>query len=635
MGISFLKGSRGQVPRLILGYVLADSGGTSLIVREFVPIFTKEGRNFFAQISSIMYSFVETLVHSELKHVETENIHLYFARLGDFILVLFSDVEDEKLANLAGNIVKVVNDLGYDPFSIQLDDNVREEVIGVIEKNIITLPPSIKFLKKIITMIKPILAEENNMDIDLEVYKKKSLSFEEFSKRRKIARIKSVDYSEIIDHVSKGNFLRALDLSTRLINEVKDDVSLPIFLKTYIFNRLTATDEAILSLDELNNYVSKINHPILRTFLTNELNSFKQIKAGIEKKFYFLKHRRMFLTKILTDTKESIQYAIISFPPPDVETAKVLKDKFGDEYPIFRSYCDDFLYFYNTLLMKETSQDIWLVRMGEIYQKMVNIMDKNKVAGLSYLRSHLLNNLASLVQTELKVEEAKNILETLIKNWDAWEKELKKIKGFWLDLKAEIIALYFELFRWYMKLKGKEIGDILFKKHEKMAIEHLKTILSYEKNNLVPKVHIYRSLSMIMLALTDILVINNRYSNNIIDLINSMLTDELAVIWSENPAEYAIIYRNLLKSLANAAKFVKLESVRQNILSEIGKELLSLAQSFEKLPMLYWFFLLDSLEILAISDASGKELAVEVFKHNERDAPVPIKYLMEVCLKSG
>lgn len=633
MGVSFLESERGQVPRLILGYVLADAGGTSLIVREFVPIFTKEGRNFFAQISSIMYSFVETLVHSELKHVETENIHLYFARLGDFTLVLFSDIEDEKLANLAGNIVKVVNDLGYDPFSIQLDDDVREEVIGIIEKNIITLPPSIKFLKKIITMIRPILSKENNIDIDLDIYAKKFISFKEFSKKKKITRIKKFDYSAIINHLSRGDFPRALELSTRLISETSDDASLSIFLKTCIFNRLITANEDTIALDELYNYVSKISHPILRTLLTNELNSFKQIKAGIEKKFYFLKHRRMFLTKILTDTKESLSYAIISFPPSDVETAKVLKNKFGDKYFIFSSYCDDFLYFYNTLLMKETSQDVWLVRMGEIYQKMINIMDKSKVAGLTYLRSHLITNLASLIQRELKVEEAKNILETLVRNWKAWEKELKNIKVFWLDLKAETISLYFELFRWYLKLKGKEIDDAVLKKHEKSAIDHLKTILSYEKNDLVPKVHIYRSLSMIVLALTDILSINNRYSINIVDLISSMLTDELAVIWSENPAEYAIIYRNQLKSLANIARFVKLESVRQNILSEIGKELLSLAQSFEKLPMLYWFFLLDSLEILANSDISGRELAIEVFKHNEKDAPTPIKYLMKVCLK--
>ncbi len=634
MSISFLRSGKGQVPRLILGYVLADSGGTSLIVREFVPIFTKEGRNFFAQISSIMYSFVETLVHSELKHVETENIHLYFARLGDFILVLFSDVEDEKLANLAGNIVKVVNDLGYDPFSIQLDDNVREEVIGVIEKNIITLPPSINFLKKIITMIKPILDESNNISLELETSEKKFVTLDEFLKRRRISKIKKVDYADIINNIANGSFSKALDLSLRWVSEVKDDVSLPLFLKTYIFNRLTGVDNAILSLEELSKYVSEINHPILRTYLMNELSSFKQIKAGIERKFYFLKHRRMFLTKILTDTRESIQYAIISFPPPDVETAKVLKEKFGDDYLIFSSYCDDFLYFYNTLLMKETSQDVWLVRMGEIYQRMVSTMDKNKIAGLSYLRSHLINNLASLVQSELKTDEAKNILETLIKNWDTWEKELKKIKGFWLDLKAEIISLYFELFRWYVKLKGEEIDSVLFKKHEKSALEYLKVFLSYEKNDLVPKIQIYRSLSMIMLALTDILTANNKYSSNIIDLISSMLTDELAVIWSENPAEYAIIYRNLLKSLANIARFVKLESVRQNLLSEIGKELLSLAQSFEKLPMLYWFFLLDSLEILAVSDRSGKELAAEVVKHNEREAPLPIKHLMNLVTKS-
>lgn len=89
-----------------------------------------------------------------------------------------------------------------------------------------------------------------------------------------------------------------------------------------------------------------------------------------------------------------------------------------------------------------------------------------------------------------------------------------------------------------------------------------------------------------------------------------------------------------MKALANAARSVKLETVRLNILSEIGKELLTLAQSFEKLPMLYWFFLLDSLEILAISDASGKELAVEVYKQNEKDAPLPIKHLMETCIKT-
>lgn len=631
---SFLRMYKnGQVPRLILGYVLADSGGTAIIIREFVPIFTKEGRNFFAQISSIMYSFVESLVHSELKHVETENIHLYFARLGDFILVLFSDVEDDKVAGLAGNIVKLISELGYDAFTIQLDDDIREEVIGIIEKNIITVPPNINFIRKIITMITPILSKEKNVKLNLTPVERKTLPWEEFLKRRKSMKIRKIDQETSLEMLLNANFSQALNVASQLIESRIDDSICAIFAKSAILQRLASLSEDIIPLDQVMDTVSKISHPILREFLKTEINSFKDIRAGIERKLYFLKHRRMFFTKILTETKDSLLYATISFPPTDTETAKVLRDRFGDDCFIFKAYCEDFLYSYRTLLMKETSQETWLITMGEIYDRMIRLLDKNKVAALTYLRSYIVNTLASIIQTELKVDEVENVLDTFITNWKGWEKELKSVKNMWQDVKASIYAYYLETTRWYLRLKGRSLKKDFLRDLEKKATEYLRYILTLVNNDAVPLSQIYTALSTIILVLSEILMLSNKYSEDLIQVISNLLKDDLTIIWSENPAEYAVIYRNFLKALANMAKQVKLESVKKSILLDVGKELLSLAEAFEKLPMIYWTTLVDSIEVLANSDESGVNLAKTVIAENEKDAPPSIRHVLKLIME--
>jgi len=614
---------------VILGYLLADSGGTAIIVREFVPIFTKEGRNFFAQISSIMYSFVESLVHSELKHVETENIHLYFARLNDFILVLFSDVEDDKLGTLAGNIVKIISDLGYDAFSIQLDDDVREEVIGVIEKNIITIPPNINFVKKIITMIIPLMEKEKNVRLNLSTFGSKEITIEELARKRKLEKIKDFKQEKIAKLMLNGKFSKIIEGVIPHLKSRKKDIAALYLTKSALLNRLINTGGEHLSLEELSKIVSDISHPVLKSFLQTEIKSYNEIKEGVDRKLYYLKHRRMFFTKILTETKESILYALLSFPPTDTETAKVLKNRFGEENSLCYSYCDDFMYCYRTFLMKETSQEIWLLTMGEIYDKMVKFMDMNKTAGLTYLRSYIVNTLASIVQEELKVGEVLNVLETFLNNWKGWEKEIRNAKSMWHDIKLGIYDYYLELVKWYILAKDKEnLPKNLLRDLEKKAIEFLRFALGLFKNSLVPLVQLYKPLSTIIMVLSEIMTISGKYSEDIINLIDEIVSDDLTLIWSENPAEYAIIYKNLLSTLTNMAKFVKLESVRKNILAEIGKELLSIAEAFEKLPMIYWLTLVDSIRALMLSDEAGVKLAKTVVSANEQYAPPYIAFIL-------
>ena len=618
-----------QVPKLILGYVLADSGGTAILVREFVPIFTKEGRDFFAQISSIIYSFVEGLVHSELKHVETENMHLYFARQGEFILVLFSDIEDEKLINLAGNIIKVVSDLGYDTFTVQLDDEAREEVIGIIEKNIVTIPPNIRFAKKIITMVSPLMDTKKNVKIYASPYEIKQMGIEDYLKRRKHIKMLSVDQESLAKLVLECKFDEALMVSYQLIEGDLGDAARAIIAKSVEFAHLTNLEKETIPLDEIVEIVSQISHPILRDFIKVEMESFRNIKAGIDRRLYFLKHRRMFLTKILTETKDALLYATLSFPPTDVETAKILKEQFEKQYPFFAAYCDDHVYCYKTLLMKEVSQETWLLTLGEIYDKMMKFLDTNKSTALIYLRSYMVNVLASIIQSELKESEVKNILETFLNNWKGWEKALKTTKDLWLDIRCLIYAFYLEIVKWYLLLKPDGLGKAFLRDLERKAIEYLRTTLTVINSKRSPLIHVFKAAASILSSLAEIMTLNGKYSEELFTLINDLLRDDLVTLWSENPAEFALIYRHFLSALANLSKFVKIDSIRTKVLLDIGKELFALAKTFEKLPMIYWPIIIDAARTLANAGEEGIKEVEEIIKYTEEYAPPAIRKLLK------
>ncbi len=615
---------------MILGYVLADSGGTAIIIREFVPIFTKEGRDFFAQISSVMYSFVEGLIHSELKHIETEDIHLYFARRGDFILVLFSDVEDDRLATLAENVAKVISDLGYDAFTIQLDDEVRNEVIGVIEKNIITIPPSIHFIRKIMTMIGTILDEKKKTKLNITQSVPRKISISEFLKKRRYVKMASTDQEALAKIILDGGFEDAIRVANQLFEGKLRDHALMAFSKAAILLQMVERHPDAISLEEVLNYASTISHPVLRELLELELKSFENIRAGVERRLHFRKRKRMFLARILTESKDSLFYTLLSFPPADVETAKTIKTRLGEDYQLFSAYCDDFVYYHRVLLTKEPSQDVWLYTMGEIHKKITDLLSKNAAAALIYLRSYLTTVLASIIQHELKAEEALNIMEAFIRNWPSWEKKLNKVKDLWIDVRAAIYAYHLEILKWSILLRIDEVKQKnVIREIEKKAIEYLNWILNMIRGKRAYQVTLYMYASMILSIVSEILAISGKYSDEILDIINLLLNDDLVVLWSERPSEFAMIHASLLTTVANLARFVKIDSVRRRVLGDVAKELLKLSEAFEKLPMLYWRMVFDSIRFLTMAEQRDIELAKKIKEAIRDYAPPYIRKLLD------
>ncbi|MHA1617630.1 MAG: hypothetical protein ACTSX9_10040 [Candidatus Njordarchaeales archaeon] len=613
---------------MILGYILADSGGTPIITREYIPILTKEGRNFFAQISAVMYSFVEGLVHSRLRHVETESIHLYFASTENLIFTLFSDIEDPELESIAERIALEIERLGFDPIQLQIDESIKKEVMDLIDRYLRTPPPDINLIKEIIGKMKGLLGHGKITKLDLTPppIRTRKISLKDI----KLKKTALQDFKALLDYVVNLNYKDILAKTFAFFNEnYYSNAAKTIFVKTALLMMESSSSE-IINPDELKSLIKEISDVFIQMLLEYSLAEFYNISSYNTKSKLILTNKTIIKSNIARDLEESVAYILATFPPIDNELARIYAEilpKGSLLHTLNKSYEVMYKFIYGY----ELPSDEWLYYLGELQQETLRSFDKKSFDhATSWLRAWVTILSISHLQKGISLEEVSEILKVFEKSWKKWRTCLDKSEKIPITIKVETYLRYLEI----LKILSIATGKDYLSNQLKEIIQWIRALGKYKLSERIPMIKYTILMSELLGFVAEILARRGEMSPEIINMLEEIIGEDIWILWTLSPTEFSLYYSNLLWTLTQIADTIRLKTIRRDLLEQIIQEFENIREVLKGYPVIYWSVTLKLIEALAILGVDESlEKIDEMRQEAEKENLLAFNELVERILK--
>ena len=586
---------------MIIGYILADSGGTPIIIREYVPVLTKEGRNFFAQISSVMYSFVEGLVHSRLRHVETESIHLYFASSENFIFTLFSDSEEEGLEDLAERIILEIERFGYDPIQLQIDETIQAEVMDLIDRYLRVPPPDIKLVKDVLVKVKGLIGHGRVRKIDLVPPPEKPRQIDIENIRPK--KTAFADVQSVLKNIEELDYKNSLSKLVLLLDG-ESDTWKALFVKLALM--LMESDQPeMINPDALRKMINSIKDIFLQRLLELEIDEFSNILSSMNRSKLMLTNKTVVKSYITRDLEDSIAYILVASPPVDVELARMYA-KLLPERSLLHSLYRSYEITYHILYSYQLPSDTWLYYIGDLQYKVTKDYQNKKFDEVVlWLRSWATTLSVAYTQQKIGIEEIKEILKLFVVGWKNWKKALDKAQKVPIALKAETYLRYLEILRLLSIITAKD----LLSKEWKEIIGWTRRLNKYRFLGKIKSLDYALLMSWMVSFIAEILTKRDEASIEVIEQLDDIVNEDVWTLWNLSPALFATYYSNILWALIQLAKVIKLKTVSRELLESIIEELEKIREALKGYPVIYWLItlrLVQSLTLLEVKEALEK-----------------------------
>lgn len=112
---------------MIIGFVIMDAGGTPLIKERLVPIKGGSG-DFLSPLLSVLNQLSGKVIDGDIKCIQTSGHQLYMDNNEDTSVVIISDVKNEELHSLTGEILDFIEEEGFRTEELEFDFATKKKV---------------------------------------------------------------------------------------------------------------------------------------------------------------------------------------------------------------------------------------------------------------------------------------------------------------------------------------------------------------------------------------------------------------------------------------------------------------------------------------------------------------------------
>jgi len=571
---------------MIIGFLLLDSGGTTLISKDYAGIL-KEQEVLFSGIMTAVNQVLQTIMKTHIRHIELERYHLYFRFSRNYILVVISDVEDDRLFSLTEKVLGDLEALGIDPDSIRFRSSTKDEVLSLIEKHVVEYPPSIIAVRRIAERIETLELESPNIvEVELDNLIPKMGFVEKKTLRTKPAVVGKVDFDLLLQKFLDGDFEDILRLAPRGFYE--GDIPKVLYVKAAL--KVNSFDLAIQAppLEFVYGTILSIEDEFLRVYLLFELKEFFDLDA-LRNKIKLVAIRKEHILRAL-EREHPVKeiYAIVLSSVPMQEFFGAIRSVLKTESEWIELELMRYELMNNMFSGQWLGFDEWNLRLSELRQKLNKVIDKEVELTYYYLLLIQMVYVLGLSLKELTIEDAeqllRDILEQMDKYYSTFEGKDKRVPSY---LKADNYYLTLGLILGIaLDIWGKDkAGDIL-KRYCGIILRKIRWLRSMVQKHRIPLASYFRTISGLLASYTTI----TRYSyilvKNLPTIIKDLSSEFIENLWGCDEYTYAMIIMDLLTCLGNLAIFIRDIRHKEEILTEIAQLLERLHRFFEKVPLM-------------------------------------------------
>ena len=593
---------------MILGFLLLDSGGTTLIHKDYAGIL-KEHEVLFSSIMTAVSQALQTIMKTYIRHIELEKYHLYFKFSRNYVLVVISDVEDDRLFSLIDNVLGDLETLNVDPDAIRFDSHTKEEVMSLIEKHIVKYPPSMGTVRKLAEKIERSRLEgSDTIELELCGLVPKMEFIERKELRIKPAFVGGIDLDMLFQKYLEGNVEEVIRLAPRVFYE--GDVPKVLYAKAAL--KLNSFDMSIPAppLDFVYGTVLSIDDDVLRNYLLFEFKEFFDLDAPRNKiKLVEIKKEHI-LAALDGEYPRNIAYvvALTSVAIPDI-IAKI-RNILGNKSEWLILELERYELLSQMFRGLQLSFDEWNLRLSELRQRLTKVIGEETEIRYYYLLLIQIVYVMGLLLEGLTFKDAEHILSDVLDQMNNYYSEFEgKDQRVPNDLKADNYYLTLGIILGIMldMLEKEKVVDTM-KKYRGIIMRKIRWLRDAAFKHRIALNTYFRTISGLLASYTSIMAHFNIVVKNIPTIIKELAENFIEKLWGSDEYTYAMIMMDLLTCLGNVAIFIKDSRQREEILIEIAQLLERLYRFFEKMPFVSALSALRAIKFYAKSGKSeGKE----------------------------
>ena len=615
---------------MILGYLLLDVGGTLLISREYMPLFGDK-EILFSGIMTAVSQALKEVVKEYIKHIETERYHLYFRFSKDFIIVIISDVRDDRIFSLMDNIVTELVETKIDSDDIRFSASIQKKISKIIDEKINRHPPPIATIEKLtnqlIAFIDNISGGEELKIEEISIEEPKG--FDEREKQRIKTIVGRIPMEDLIKYYLDGKIADIIRVAPRAFHE--GDLVKIIYSKAALM--LNSFDPKVQSvpLDYLRSVIQSIDDKIARQYLMLELKSFLFLGDYVNKRKFLLMKQNEILSKVNNNTLEAEVYSIMVTPTPAPLLLNALFRKYRNKSKFMSTQLFEEKVLLEILTKKPKNFGEWSHRVGEIK----NEINKNKDD--PFVFSHYFHILQfiyvwGLFIDGLELEDYLNIMLELLKNT---EKYYRQLEGKDIRVPNRIRSVNYYLT--YNVILGIILDILDSNDAKKMAgrykdriIKAIRWLVYVANRGRIVVDMYYVSIAGLLAALSKAMFALGSFIKNMPYLIKSLISEKLELMWGYNEYHYAHLFMDLLTCIGNTALFLNLEVAKKTILLEVAKNMEIIYDIFSDTPLIGGLAALNAIKFYLLSGTEkGKKYAEKLIEKVDKKYPKFFKEISE------
>lgn len=609
---------------MIIGYVVLETGGTPVLSEEFIRLLTEDKKTLFSGVLSAINNIFSEVFSSKLTHVALEKLQLYFGFGDRFVVILLSDVKDDRLISIANDIAGYLDSLEADYMELQVNKDLADQVKGKIREIIFKHPPPIKSLEELAKAINVALSGKKGARLGI------TKVIPKIHKPSILARIRrafagGVNLSKLVDLFYSGRLLDVVEEAPMLFDDPNyGELAKMLYVKAGLI--LNSFDPSIKapSLDEIKTVIESISDEFSKNFLSAELESFLVLGAYNDRRKYFVSKQLELFNILSSKDERSVVYSIIITPLPYKPLLLFLEK--------FYKGRSDFLYALTfemrmllDILMGGVPENLTkaLSIVGEAKRLFEEALKKRSPSLASYYHVMQFALVWSLFEKSLKYEDGvgliKHFWEIFTKYWDS---VLRKFPHQTNRHKAvNIFFAYNIIMRLLIEIGDEDITGKNLRKYKNELKEIIRWFIGLGETHRIMLDMYYVSLAGVISILSRIALNTNTFYEELPQIILDLSRSEMEKFWELNEYHYAHYYADILESIGNLAMFVDMPYIRQNILLSVAYGLERLALLFKDTPMLFYVESIKALRFYLLSKSdSGRESAAKLAERIKREA---------------
>ncbi len=600
---------------MIIGYMLLDSGGTLIAAKELVEII-KEGKiSLFSGAITAIGNVISEVFKSKIRHLELENVHLYTAFGRKITVILVSDIEDDRLLNLTEDIVDKIEEKISDLERMIMDEKLKEELIQEVDRLIFRTPPSILSINSLAKMLIAVINLEKAKELGIieiipKVYKPSLL------KKIKSLFTGKASIEELIKYFYKARLSEIVSKAPSLFDDERyGDLAKILYAKAALMLNSFHPLIKAPTLDEIYSIIESINDDIAREYLKAELNSFLILGAYNDRRDLFIKRQFEIFEKLSAKDHLGDVYSIMITPLPYGALLDYLENKFRNKSDLLYALTLEMKLLLKILTMSRPKASDILPIIGESLNRFKEAYEKKSLGMYSYFHMFLFSTAGSLLAMDINYEDALEFLRRVMNFFEKYYEEIVE-KALYSSNRHRAVNIYFALNIFARLLL--EIDDSYKEKVkdlENYAKEILKWFIGLGKTRRIMIDMYYVGVAGIISALTRFSFETGIVYKELPELILKLANPEMEKFWRFNEYHFAHYYADLLDSIGNLAAFVKIESIKKNIMVEAAYGIERIYRLFRDSPMIGDFEIIKAIRLYLLSGTeTGYKRARELYE---------------------